>query len=519
MVMRVRPPGFAGPGLVSESSPLSPGLASSTRPRVPISETTPQGSLTEPGRSSPGGHRFDRIPLLPPASSPRLRDPREPASEKQAEELGPILGERLGAAGDVGAGRLSPAVRAVAEPILGVPLAGTSLREAPQVAGGEALAATQGSTVTFASGRLGTSTAAGRALLGHELTHVAQQRSSGHAVPQFQQAPAQGGARPRRGLLNGALQRLAAVGDPEILALANLLNLARTGPQVVRTEKVKNVDHSFQVNLTWSRDTSGGRVQEANANAANVHVYDMNIGWVPSQAALPSRRPNSRGQVYPYFLEPNNAGRLSFNIAELLHHELTHVQLLIDQKLEALDPGGAGRSAVFRRFKNQLAKSRSSLNLPLGGDRERVHQAVRGLGLAASRFGVKMNHSRFRSDAAKVIDTLVNERFTFRDTGRAFGFIREDSDFLPIYANRMAGELLTAFLQDSIDRGHTKVDKAADQRQSVVASRYWSAAVSGLVAAVSKLFQTVDKPFEGLLPPLGSGFSPVRPGPLPIGGS
>jgi hypothetical protein len=144
----------------------------------------------------------------PPAPPPRLERPgralrpipptpaglaaeaaRDPA-EQQAESIGARIGGDLDATLSVAPGPLAEPVRRVAERHLGVDLAGTELRAdgpAQELARAlDALAVAEGSTVSFAAGRLSGSSLTGRNLLGHELTHVAQQRA--HGVPAQQRA-------------------------------------------------------------------------------------------------------------------------------------------------------------------------------------------------------------------------------------------------------------------------------------------------------------------------------------------
>ena len=105
------------------------------------------------------------------------------AAEHQADALGARIGADLRPSNLSGPGPLPEAVRKVAERHLGVDLRGTHLRAdgaAQRLTGAEgAVALTAGPVVSFASGELSSRSAWGRALLGHELTHVAQQRVGG----------------------------------------------------------------------------------------------------------------------------------------------------------------------------------------------------------------------------------------------------------------------------------------------------------------------------------------------------
>jgi hypothetical protein len=137
----------------------------------------------------------------PPSASQSLSiDPERDPAERQADEIGARIGRHLGSASAISSGLLPETVRSVAERHLGVDLSGTELRADGQAArhadGYQALAVTEGSTISFASGQLSTGSHEGRALLGHELTHVAQQRVHGAAqsprrVPQRKEQTAQ----------------------------------------------------------------------------------------------------------------------------------------------------------------------------------------------------------------------------------------------------------------------------------------------------------------------------------------
>jgi hypothetical protein len=138
-------------------------------------------------------------PALQPAHIParRERESRPPArraaskhpAERQADELGERVGRQIGA-GYIANGPIPDDVRAAGEEQLGVDLDGATLQEegAELSAAPGALAVTEGSAVRFASRQLSRGSDRGRALLGHELVHVAQQRSAGVSVPQHQDA-------------------------------------------------------------------------------------------------------------------------------------------------------------------------------------------------------------------------------------------------------------------------------------------------------------------------------------------
>ena len=126
-----------------------------------------------------GGFQF--VPELPPRSSPARR-PRASAhpAERQADWMGRQIGRRLESVAVV-PGPISELVRDVTEPALGVSLEGVHLHVGAaahdRVTREGALAIADGADVSFADGQFMPATSAGRALIGHELTHVAQQRA------------------------------------------------------------------------------------------------------------------------------------------------------------------------------------------------------------------------------------------------------------------------------------------------------------------------------------------------------
>lgn len=129
-----------------------------------------------------------------PAQSLSLDPARDPA-ERQADAIGVQIGNDLSGVSTVSSGTLPDGVRAVAQRHLGVDLSGTELRAnrdaARQAEGMNALAVTEGSTVSFARGQLNAGSREGRALLGHELTHVAQQKAHGFASPAQAASPSE----------------------------------------------------------------------------------------------------------------------------------------------------------------------------------------------------------------------------------------------------------------------------------------------------------------------------------------
>ncbi len=129
----------------------------------------------------------DLVP--PPGGRQAYADPAAPAAaeraEAQADEIGAAIGADLAGAGPIGAGPLPAPARAAAERHVGVSLEGTRLIGGAagheRASAARALAVTEGTDVAFRGGRIDSASSAGRALIGHELTHVAQQRA--HAAP------------------------------------------------------------------------------------------------------------------------------------------------------------------------------------------------------------------------------------------------------------------------------------------------------------------------------------------------
>jgi hypothetical protein len=126
-------------------------------------------------------------PRAKPSRSRRRARSSDPA-EVQADQLGALVGHYLGGV-PVHAGPISPQVRDVVEPVLGTNLEGVRLGAGPDAnaaaAREDALAVTRGDKVAFAEGWFSPTTAAGRSLIGHELTHVAQQRVHGRLATQW----------------------------------------------------------------------------------------------------------------------------------------------------------------------------------------------------------------------------------------------------------------------------------------------------------------------------------------------
>lgn len=142
------------------------------------------------------GARASSISLIGAAFAPERPPPSSQSSraghsshpaELQAQSVGARIGRALESV-PVAPGPISEAIRQAAEPALGTSLEGVQLQvgSSPHAKATRerALAMTDGVHVNFADGQFAPSTPRGRALIGHELTHVAQQRF--HARPTIQ---------------------------------------------------------------------------------------------------------------------------------------------------------------------------------------------------------------------------------------------------------------------------------------------------------------------------------------------
>ena len=175
------------------------------RPRVQVGESSAPATCS--GRDREIDQEFGRVAVLPPDGrfavvreqnrgfavpiSPAVEALVEPQlsdrCEHQADALGATIGSDLERE-RVGAGRLASVVAAAASRRLGVPLDGVEIRDSPDdrlIAhrhGASGL--TEGSVIRFAEGVPSMAAAEGRALLGHELVHAAQQQVHGSTTIQ-----------------------------------------------------------------------------------------------------------------------------------------------------------------------------------------------------------------------------------------------------------------------------------------------------------------------------------------------
>jgi len=103
----------------------------------------------------------------------KLRENRSDKTSQQATEHG-ITAKHLPPSG--GGGPLPEAVRQKMETAFGQDFSAVRIHEGPHVASIGALAYTQGTHIHFAPGTYRPESASGQALIGHELTHVVQQK-------------------------------------------------------------------------------------------------------------------------------------------------------------------------------------------------------------------------------------------------------------------------------------------------------------------------------------------------------
>lgn len=122
----------------------------------------------------------DLRPPPPTAESSSAGAPGADAAELQARAHGERLSGALEGIATPAPGPLPEDVRTVAAAHLGVDLAGTRITVADEQRDdvGDALAWARGDELGFRPGQLTTASGRGRALLGHELTHAAQQRGT-----------------------------------------------------------------------------------------------------------------------------------------------------------------------------------------------------------------------------------------------------------------------------------------------------------------------------------------------------
>jgi Domain of unknown function (DUF4157) len=140
-------------------------------------------SRKESGPCTACAARSGKASLVNPlhGALPRRPKPSPDPAERQAEEIGARIAADLPRSA-VGSGSVPTDVRVIAERHLGVDLSGARLEAGAtghqRAASERAWAVTEGNDISFLAGQLTLQNAEGRQLLGHELTHVAQQRSA-----------------------------------------------------------------------------------------------------------------------------------------------------------------------------------------------------------------------------------------------------------------------------------------------------------------------------------------------------
>ncbi len=118
----------------------------------------------------------------------RLLKSGAPSAQRQSDDnLFTMPGVNLPQPG--GGKPLPDPVLAKMQSAFGADFSGVQVHEGSAASDVGALAYTQGEDIHFAPGRYNPDTQAGQSLIGHELTHVVQQRGGGVSVPQGEGAP------------------------------------------------------------------------------------------------------------------------------------------------------------------------------------------------------------------------------------------------------------------------------------------------------------------------------------------
>ena len=168
-----RPPSVALPGLLEPLDTL-PG----------VDNPTPRRTQFASCNDCFGGGQQCSCPTGTPSARISAKSASRDAAEHEADSRGAEIARALPSATTVRSGPLAAPMRAVAEAHLATPLADVQVRADPsadrRVRQERALAMTEGTTVSFAAHGI-TTDQSRRYLLGHELVHVAQQRSGGHS--------------------------------------------------------------------------------------------------------------------------------------------------------------------------------------------------------------------------------------------------------------------------------------------------------------------------------------------------
>lgn len=231
-----------------------------------------------------------------------LATPGSHAAEKQAEHIGSQIGAQLSSSSSTGTGTLSNDIRHVAEPHLGISLANTQLATdksaKKKTDQHQAKAVTEGSTIHFDHKRLDTSTSEGRTLLGHELTHVAQQRQAGVSLPQCDKDPTKQISRDDfKAHLNGKSLDVAKLSaDPRLKGVDVSKADTDSNGQISTADEfnelftlLDNLDRDGNVDTMASRDRDGSGNSVAVAMAAIGEMVGVSALTQPLQDAIDSR--------------------------------------------------------------------------------------------------------------------------------------------------------------------------------------------------------------------------------------
>ncbi|HEY2516506.1 MAG TPA: DUF4157 domain-containing protein [Polyangiaceae bacterium] len=329
------------------------------------------------------------------------------AAEHQAVRLGARIGESLAGIASVTSGELAPTVRHVAEAHLGVSLAGTRLVDGDARARREgARAVTEGSTIHFLDGELSSRTPEGRALLGHELTHVAQQRATGIQASQCD-----------RLTMTQIKKNIADKQRPDVTALANALPPAGAAPKQVSEGVVNGVKHVFF--LQFAIDRSAPTLLSTNAGSTDEEVKTTGRGATQTVVHTIKIR------ILAAIPHPD----------ETLFHELVHARIIIDRSL----PEGQ-QGTTYRRY----AQIQEMATQPPFAVKQRnqviaVINTLRGVvagvpGFDKSKFGPK-------ADPANLYELVVNEKFTNTESSTAFGSPLPNATIARRYASVVEGTI------------------------------------------------------------------------------
>jgi hypothetical protein len=189
------------------------------------------------------------------------------AAERQADSIGDRIAADLPEI-PLGDGVLCDPVKEVAERHLGVDLAGTRLRTGRARPGSPANAVTFGSAVTYMGSRPSALTSFDRHVLGHELTHVAQQRASGVEVAQGYRTSGCNKSQLRVvGDANSLAFQLARDGNEEFgkpkLSVDGEDLLARHAAELWKGAKILNFDGSMYFANPADRETAHRQARDA----------------------------------------------------------------------------------------------------------------------------------------------------------------------------------------------------------------------------------------------------------------